>query len=241
MDFSKFLYLINRKELYFSRADCFDDKFEGYYTRLLYEISKGISIEANGESSNKGLYEYTKTIRESAYVSCWMRSQHESMAHWEIYGGKNSVAILTTVGKLKAQLNQGDAKKDIYSLLDKEIDVIEYIDHHSIDNELAKHLLLNPKNPLKKKNMAFKFEEEVRVIYSHLHHPLARNDFTKNLGKGFGIRINPNELIDRIVISPKADDWFFKLVRDLMKDCNGAGLVEWSKLRVTPFSEVFTE
>lgn len=43
MGFEKFLYLVHNRKLYFSRADCFDDKFEGYYTKRVYE-GCGLSI-----------------------------------------------------------------------------------------------------------------------------------------------------------------------------------------------------
>ena len=241
MDFAKFIRLIHNKKLHFPRADCFDDKYEGYYTKQLYEMSKNSTIEANGKSSSKGLYELTEIIRKSSYVSCWMKSQHESMAHWDIYGEKNSVAIKTSVGELKKQLNKPSANIGIYTLMNKEIVSVKYIDHHAIDNKLAKELLTNLISPLKHKNLAFKYEEEVRAIYSHLHQPLAWNEFNSRLGKGFDINIQPNELISRIIVSPKADRWFHTLVTDLMVGYGLSGQVERSKLHITPFEEVFSE
>jgi len=235
MDCAKLLHLIHNKKLYFPRADCFDDKHEGYYTKQVYDISKSIFVEVDGKSSNEGLLEHTKRIRESAYVSCWMKSQHESMAHWEIYGGKNSVAIVTSVEELRNQINQASANEGILSLIKREIHEVRYIDHNEIDDELAKELLSDSINPLKMKNIAFKYEDEVRVIFNHLHQPLAKSDFNKKLGKGFDIDIKPKELIKSIIISPKADKWFFSLVHDLMESYKLSDLVKWSKLHLTPF------
>jgi hypothetical protein len=244
MDFTKFMDLVHNKWLYFPRADSFDDKFEGYYTNQIYEISKKITIESsNGKSSNQGLHEQTILVKESAYVSCWMRSLHESMAHWEIYGGKNSVAILTSVKRLKKQLdNTGNTLVKKY-LTGPNFVPVDYIDHHSINDELARDLLDDPLNPLRKKNIAFQYEDEVRVIYSHYHHPLAKNSFNEKLGKGFTVDINCNDLIENIIVSPKADKWFFDLVNELCKkkNYNLTGKVKRSSLYITPFEEVFGE
>ncbi len=237
MGFEKFLRLVHNKKLYFPRADCFDDKLEGYYTKQIYEISKAISVGTNGELSNKGLCERTQVIRESAYISCWTKFQHESMAHWEMYGGKNSVAIMTSVGILKNQLK---AEGGILCILEKEIVAVEYIDHHAIDDNLATELLKNARSPLKKKNVAFRYEEEVRVIYSHHHQPGAKEALDAKLGKGFDIDIEPNKLILKIFVSPKADNWFHTLVVDLMEQYRLSGRVEWSRLHLTPSEEVFS-
>ena len=239
MNFAKFIYLIHNKKLYFPRADCLDDKYEGSYSKQLYEISRGILIESAGKTSNEGLHETTKTIRESAYVSCWTKSKYESMAHWDIYGEKYSVAIETTVGTLKTQLNGERANSGIYCFLEKEIESVEYVDHHSIDTSLARELLKNSKNPLKKKNVAFRYEEEVRVIYSYLHQSLAKKDFDSKLGTGIDVDIEPYILIRRIIVSPRSDNWFYALVVDLMSNYKLSERVEYSKLHVTPYQEVF--
>jgi hypothetical protein len=239
IDFSKFMYLIRQKKLYFPRADCFEDKFEGYYTKIIYEIGKEIVIEADDKPPNKGLYKNTIMIKESSYVSCWTKCQYESMAHWDIYGGENSVAIITLVGELKKQLKKAEAK-GFLTFMEREIEEVEYIDHHSIDEQLVKELLKNKTNPLKMKNIAFEYEKEVRVIYNHMNH-LAKNNFNEKLGKGFYIDIDPSKLISRIVVSPKADNWFYALVKKLMSDYLLPEIVERSKLHITPFEEAFRD
>ncbi len=241
MDIAKLLHLLHNEELYIPRADSFNDndKYEGYYTKQIYDISKGIVIDVDGKSSNKGLYENTQVLRESTYISCWMKSNYESMAHWEIYGGNNSVAIITSVGLLMSQLRKPSANTDIRSLLECTIEPIDYIDHNIIDENLARELLRDSLNPLKKKNIAFKFEEEVRVIFSHMHQPFAKSDFNKKFGKGFGVNVKPEELITGILVSPKADYWFYALVRDLMQEYNLSESVKWSKLHLTPFEESY--
>jgi hypothetical protein len=103
---------------------------------------------------------------------------------------------------------------------------------------LARELLANPKNPLKRKNIAFRYEQEVRLIYSHLHQPLAKKDFDLKLGEGFYVDIEPYDLIHRIIVSPISDNWFHTLVADLLDNYQLSERVEWSKLHVTSYQEV---
>jgi len=189
------------------------------------------TIEYDGESSSDGLFENTKRIRESSYISCWTSSNYESMAHWETFGGKNSVAIVSTFGELKKQL----VDKELHGAaiyLRKVIVPIEYIDHRSMDRNLAKQLLLCSSKTLKIKNIAFEYEKEVRIIYDHLQHN--SQELKNMLGKGFVVDIARNELINKIIISPKTDDWFYDLIKHLMGTYGLKEKVKWSTLRFNP-------
>jgi hypothetical protein len=47
----------------------------------------------------------TSIYRESTYISCWNRASSMSLAMWEMYGGgREAVAVRSTVGKLNALL-----------------------------------------------------------------------------------------------------------------------------------------
>lgn len=239
MDFVKLMSIINGSSLYFSRADCFNDKYEGCYTELAYEISKSITIGLDGNPSNEGLVEDTKRIKRCAYISCWTKSTHESMAHWDIYGGNNSVAIISSVSQIKKQLIENCDHEIADKFMNRIIEPVVYIDHHSKDENLARELLSDSLTPLKKKNIAFRYEEEVRLIYSHHQHILAETDFNKKLGKGFKVGINCNNLIDKIVVSPKAAKWFYKQVKRNMVCYELSDKVEWSRLRYSPYEKIF--
>lgn len=89
--------------------------------------------------------------------------------------------------------------------------------------------------------MAFRYEEEVRVIYSNIHHPGAADALKRKLGKGFSIGIEPNILISRIFVSPKSDDWFFDLVSVLSENYQLPDLVYFSQLHVPPYRQLCRE
>ncbi len=83
MSFAKFVWLIAKECLYFSRLDQHDDSWEGL-------LPKNWGIEQR------------KYARFTKYVSCWHMNSTESDAMWKLYGNseRETVAIKTTVGHL---------------------------------------------------------------------------------------------------------------------------------------------
>ncbi len=238
MSFEKFMDMVCRAKLYVSRADSFDDGFEGNYTQLVYEISKGITVTSNGTTSNQGIINNTKEIKESAFISCWTLSESESMALWKLYGGKNSIAIETTVGSLDTELCTQN-NNNLIDLLNKRIAKVDYIDHKSRDEGLARELLTSRRAPLMKKAKAYSYEQEIRIIIDHLDHHLP--DLKERLGAGLDVEINIKRLINKIFVSPLADIWFFNLLKRILKYHGMSDLVLWSNMRSTPIDEVFTK
>jgi hypothetical protein len=83
MSFSKFVWLIAKESLYFSRLDQHADSWEG-------RLPKNWDTEAK------------KYTRFNLYVNCWHINNGESDAMWKLYGAATgeTVAIKTTVGRL---------------------------------------------------------------------------------------------------------------------------------------------
>lgn len=239
LSFEKLMDIVFRGKLFISRADAFDDAFEGNYTQFVYEISRGITVTSNGLTNNRGVVNNTKKIRESAFVSCWTLSGTENMALWKLYGGKNSVAIEATVGDLEIEVTRPENCVRELGLLSKRIVKVDYIDHRSRDEELARQLLTSRRAPLTKKPIAYAYEQEVRLIIDHFDHPLAQADFAKRLGGGIDIAVNPQSLIKQICVSPLADAWFFALLERVLKDRGMENLLSWSHMRVAPVDTVF--
>lgn len=106
MDFPRYVSLITRSSLYFSRADLLGDPFEGSYPvinkeareqvadQLLLELGED-KVPTNWKSNF--LEESSSTYRgmsKSIYVNCWHMNQFQSAAMWSIYlqGFKRSSA-----------------------------------------------------------------------------------------------------------------------------------------------------
>ena len=157
--------------------------------------------------------------REWLYVSCWHKSPHECSAMWSMYGAdNNSVCIFTTEEKLRSQA-QSESGVNVITFQD-----VNYLDHKSAcfdKNNLA---------PFVAKALPFSFEKELRIISYSPETDL--NIATKNSANGKKLPIKSlSQLIDKIVVSPKADSWFFESIQRL---CSVNGLnveVKESSLR----------
>jgi hypothetical protein len=286
MSFEKLMDLIQFDRIYLCRADILEDKFEGHYTRLIYDIAQSMSVASNGVSDNTGIRKAREKWRKMTYINCWTRSCSDNIALWKIYGGtKNSVAIETTKECLEQELRvsgmdgnweivttgnpQSFPLRNSFDLRRLEIHTVRYIDYNSHCNELAKKLFLsNPEFPFFHKDNAFKYEEEVRVICQPcpelffqtsphvpgdpiignghdflLYHPNNcpdRSDSCPNnsirFPEGSAIHVDSKKLIGKIFVGPYADEWFYKLVKDVLEERYGfpTGIVEWSSLRFAP-------
>jgi hypothetical protein len=93
-DFAKFMDLLERRKLWFSRADKFEDPLEGTFTDA--EIADFRKVWGDK------YLQISKTQRATTFVNCWREGEFESMAMWDIYGkGSGVVAVKSTVGLLK--------------------------------------------------------------------------------------------------------------------------------------------
>ena len=105
MDFAKFLDLLEKQSLWFSRLDQFEDPLEGTLTDA--EIEHLRSVDADNAAQgmppiSDGYLRGTKYMRTTAYACCWRAGAWESLAMWDIFGkGSGIVAVKTTVGNLK--------------------------------------------------------------------------------------------------------------------------------------------
>ena len=116
MSFEKFADILATGSLFFTRADKYDDKFEGYIPESIKESyeSAGIHIDLNT----------FHTFRPYVMCNCWHHGEEESMAMWDKYHLRNSgVAIRTTMGNLSNSFLR--KKPNVF------IDQIEYIENHN--------------------------------------------------------------------------------------------------------------
>jgi hypothetical protein len=104
LDLRKFRDLMANQELYFRRADLFDDQSEGlpseqYVRRVLgldpYDIKDQVAL-------NNHLGSLAQS-REMHFITCWHLYRKEDLAIWEQYG-HDGVAVTSKYGLLKESL-----------------------------------------------------------------------------------------------------------------------------------------
>ena len=192
LDLSKFVDLLLYKKLFLSRSDKFEDQYEGTFSEPTYEEIKKLAKD------NPNFLDNYKTHRKNVVISSWHINEYESFAMWQIFTQKNEgLAIQSTLGKLQKALK-------VDSDFEQYIGEVNYIDYKKeyIPSE-------NTFFPFLFKRKSFQYEREVRVI----------SDVTKfnlEIDNGLKIDVNLEELIEKIYIHPKSENWYKKLVMDLV-------------------------
>lgn len=192
LDLSKFLDLLMSRKLFMSRSDKFEDQYEGTFSEPTYEEIKKLS------ENNPEFLDYYKSHREKVVVSSWHINEYESFAMWQIFTQNNEgLAIQSTIGRLQKAL-----KPEInYSQFIGEVNYIDYKKEYiPFDNMFF---------PFMFKRKSFQYEREVRIISDLAESNIKIND-------GIKIDVDINQLIEKIYIHPKSENWYKKLVIELV-------------------------
>jgi hypothetical protein len=206
LDLSKFLDLLLSKKLFMSRSDKFEDQYEGTFSEPTFEEIKKLSI------NNPEFLDYYKTHREKVAISSWHINEYESFAMWQIFTqNSEGLAIQSTIGRLQNALHP---EKD----LNQYIGEVNYIDYKKeyipFDNLFFPFLF---------KRKSFQYEREVRILSDVADETIEIND-------GLKINVNINELIEKIYIHPKSENWYKNLVIQLVKQLGFDFTIEKSDL-----------
>jgi hypothetical protein len=239
LDLTKLLDFIQFDRLYFRQFDKYDYVFEGSFPKIIYELAKSITITGNdGVSTNKGITETTKLIRQSTYVSCWTANDSESMAMWNLYGGKNGLCIHTNTSivmeeLLKAPHKNNEKSSTILRLISPRVSRIRYVDH--LKSDIDFNAVEISDYPIIYKNIGFSYEDEIRFFYDMRQQSNA--DLPKEFGEGFHLSIDSKSIIEKVLVSPSADYGFFDNVKKLLSHSGLENRVEWSSLKNPPYKE----
>ena len=200
INLAKLIDLLSNRNLWLSRVDLLDDPFEG--STLWPHIEKLASFPEHKPENISAVHQ---TMRLWVLVSCWHLSPHESDAMWRLYGlNTEGIALKTSIGQLQKELETSAIKNSESQLQDLPtkfyIGPVSYVDFqrtkiNDTNNPFARFFL---------KREAFSCEREYRVVA-----PAPRllmkeeiSDTEMPSFQGIGIPINPNSLIEEIVVSP---------------------------------------
>jgi len=215
MDFTKFLSMLEDSAIFFSRADMFEDPYEG-------EVPKGNEKLKNfvrSKHSHKNIPTLKVADKTKIMISCWHMSSYESAAMWKLYGQANeAICITTKYAKLKNQLSK-------YA----KIGLVQYVNYNTA---------WAPENniyyPYMFKRKSFEHEKEVRAIIDS--DTLQQDDLLLKAEYGYKYPVNINTLIDEIYVDPSASEWFLELVKNVVSRYHYNINVIKSPLLITPES-----
>ena len=196
LDLSKFLDMLLSQQLFMSRSDKFEDQYEGTFSEPTFEEIKKIA------ANKPEFLDYYKSHRENVVISSWHINEYESFAMWQIFTKNNEgLAIQSTIGRLKEALQPENR-------IEQYIGNVNYIDYKKeyipFDDAFFPFLF---------KRKSFQYEREVRII---------SDVSTKNISVNDGLKINVDlsQLIEKIYIHPKSENWYKKLVIELVSKLN---------------------
>jgi hypothetical protein len=192
LDLSKFLDMLLSRQLFMSRSDKFEDQYEGTFSEPTFEEIKKIA------ANNPKFLDNDKSHREKVVISSLHINEYESFAMWQIFTqNTEGLAIQTTIGRLKEALLP-EKKTEQY------IGAVNYIDYKKefipFDDTFFPFLF---------KRKSFQYEREIRII----------SDVTNSgmkIDNGLKVDVNIKQLIEKIYIHPKSENWYKNLVIELV-------------------------
>ncbi len=193
LDLSKFVDLLLYKKLFLSRSDKFEDQYEGTFSEPTFEEIRKLSI------NNPEFLDYYKSHRENVVISSWHINEYESFAMWQIFTQKSEgLAIQSTLGRIQEALK-------LDTTYNQHIGEVNYIDYKKeyipFDNAFFPFLF---------KRKSFQYEREIRIISDV-------TEFELKIDNGLKIDVDINQLIEKIYIHPKSENWYKNLVIELVQ------------------------
>ncbi|HCF02938.1 hypothetical protein [Flavobacterium sp.] len=206
LDLSKFLDLLLSKKLFMSRSDKFEDQYEGTFSEPTFEEIKKLAI------NNPEFLNYYKTHREKVAISSWHINEYESFAMWQIFTqNSEGLAIQSTIGRLQKALKPETNLKQYIG----QVNYIDYKKEYIPFDDLFFPFLF--------KRKSFQYEREVRIISDTSDTAITIND-------GIKINVDISQLIDKIYIHPKSENWYKNLVIELVSKLDFDITIEKSDL-----------
>lgn len=194
LDLSKFLDLLLSQKLFMSRSDKFEDQYEGTFSEPTFEEIKKLATD------NPDFLNYYKTHREKVAISSWHINEYESFAMWQIFTqNSEGLAIQSTIGRLQKAL---DPEQNISQYIG-EVNYIDYKKEYIPFDDMFFPFLF--------KRKSFQYEREVRIISDISESKIKIND-------GLKISVDIDQLIEKIYIHPKSENWYKKLVIQLVSE-----------------------
>ena len=231
-DLPKFVSLLQKRSLFFSKLALLGDPFEGSLPRGTVEeqaIRKRLAEEqgnAGGARTPEQYQQIRRGYREYTYVNCWHQNDRESAAMWALYApGGAGVAIRSSISSL---IDAVSAYKPMVNIA-----AVQYLDELSgrIDESTIYSAWLW-------KRRSFEHEREVRALtcdWPAIGEIQRTADFAQNPLPGVYVPVALDRLIDTVYVAPQSPDWYQEVVQSVVVSYLEASCeVQKSGLDTTP-------
>ena len=106
MDLAKYLSFLKTKSIRLSRADTFEDPYEGLINNPTVQVMQNV-VPGKQQPFElaRNFADQLEEDRKSTFVNCWHWSESESAAMWKLYSNNDyCVAIVSNIPRLLRQL-----------------------------------------------------------------------------------------------------------------------------------------
>lgn len=211
MDFTKFVSLLDSESLFFTRADKFNDPFEGSWPTINVANRSRLSLQGVSDEVQKefkanmeALWARNKNWPKYHAINCWHMNNHESAAMWKLYlKSEEGIAIQSQYVKLKNSIIRDEP---FY------LGLVNYIDYER-DIIPESNIL----SPFVHKRKSFEHEREVRALI--MKWPITENGLNwdlETMAGGVGIKVELRALIEKVYVAPGTPTWFADLVHTVI-------------------------
>jgi len=208
MSLAKFVSLLSRSALWFTRADTFEDKWEGLSRAIPCSC---LADEATADEHYKRHIrihaKWRRALPKRSFVNCWTM-EADSIPMWRIYGSYDGgIAVQTSVEKFRqsVQFPKEFPARTMGPVLYYD-SMPPYAFDYSKDTQFSwekEFELILQKRP------SYSFEREWRAVIV---------GSPRDTAKGTGIWVpvgSVDDLIERVLVSPLAPNWFLTDITEL--------------------------
>lgn len=227
-----FLSTLLSRSLHFARLDSVEDPFESVPPPTVLEAARR-ERDPNAEAARR-LDTWKRMIslcRTSLCASCWHVDDEESEAMWKLYGRFEDGLIVTTLKSIKAAFGNHEVTGGLVDYSGREFEA------GTTEESLLQWATI--------KRPSYRHENELRLLVrrepnrgveqeSRPRHPA---DNARPLGDEAGVplAIDPEVLIEDVVLSPRMERWQMEFFRGLLDLLGFERPVHASSLLTSPF------
>lgn len=220
-----------RSGIWFSRLDKFSDDYEGRVSdktvRARYDKWEYLEFEDDPPPFDLRDMDDAKDeiVRKQSFVSCWRYGGEESAVFWDAYiDGHDGVAIETNLDNLQSILE--DTDRDV--LLGK----VNYKRYKGSTEQFAADVI----DRIFHKRHAFGDEQELRLLarkqiqgFNVNYKGGKKFEVDIEAEPGFNLQVDPNELIEKIILPPGVSERHISQVIHLL-DYHGVEAEVWRSI-----------
>lgn len=228
MDIPKYVSLLDKRALYFSRADVLAEKFDPFEGKYPNEIVMKLLEHTSSENERKHLFRVIENpeFQKMLVINCWHINEVESYHMWKIYATRDyGVAIQSTFERLCNCF-------EVYKNNDVFIGRVSY--------DQNKIIFGNSFYPYMHKRPYFESDKELRAIILNIWGDYEKRIYDDSYlsHKGSHIPIDLDALIEKVVVIPGTPKNEYEKIKSVSKKYGMKKLIERSKIDDKPISNL---